>query len=184
MRAVARTLDTGAASLYRYLRTRDELVELMVEQVNGEFDLADPDQRPWLDQMVDLAHQARSIYRRHPWMLQALDTTPALGPHGLAYLDHALAVLGPTGADGRTKLEAIGVFSALVRLLCKQEHDERRAQAAPSTQQAKVTAQLTAAASAGSYPYLAAALADAGPTDDQFDRMLRRVVAGLLVTGD
>ncbi|HET8599808.1 MAG TPA: TetR/AcrR family transcriptional regulator [Segeticoccus sp.] len=180
MRALARALGTGAASLYRYLRTREELLELMVEEVNGEFDLGEPDRRPWLDQMMDLAQQARCIYRRHPWMLQALDTTPALGPHGLAYLDHALAVLAPTGADGRTKLEAIGVFSALVRLLCKQEHDQRRADVAPSAQQTKLTAQLTAAASTGSYPHLTAALADAGPTDDQFDRILRRVTTGLL----
>lgn len=66
-------------------------------------------------------------------MLEAPDTTPALGPNGLAYLDYALAVFAPTGADGRTKLEAIGVFSALVRVLCKQEHDQRRAEAGTSS---------------------------------------------------
>lgn len=156
----------------------------MVEEVNGEFEYAEPDGRPWLDQMVDLAHQARSIYRRHPWMLEALDTRPALGPHGLAYLDHALAVLAPTGTNGGTKLEAIGVFSAVVRLLCKQDHDARLAGTPTSAQPSWVTEQLTAATSTGLYPHLTAALTDVGPTDDQFDRILRRVTAGLLTSGN
>lgn len=179
MRAVARSINTGAASLYRYLDTRQDLLELMVEEVNGEFEFTGSDERPWLDQMIDLAHQARRIYRRHPWLLEALDTTPGLGPNALAYLDHALGILSPTGADGPTKLEAIGVFSGLVRLLCKQEHDQKRAAAAATP--GPRTTQLTGAEYAdSSYPHLAAALADAGPAGDQFDRILRRVLTGLL----
>ena len=180
MRALAGAIDTGAASLYRYVSTRDELLELMVEEVNGEFELGAPDREPWMDQIIDLAHQSRAIYRRHPWMLEALDTTPALRPNGYAYLDYALAVLAPTGADGRTKLEAIAVFSGLVRLLCKQELDQPSTDRVPSADQAALTAHLTDVASTGSYPHLAAALSNGSPIDDQFDRILRRVITGLL----
>ncbi|MBA4608256.1 TetR/AcrR family transcriptional regulator [Aeromicrobium sp. Marseille-Q0843] len=181
MRAVAGSIGTGAASLYRYVSTRHELIELMVEEVNGEFELQRSTTRSWLDHMLDLARQAQAIYRRHPWMLEALDSTPALGDNGLAFLDHALAVLAGTGADGRTRLEAVGVFNALVRMLCKQEHDQRRAAPADPGGTA-LTTQLTAITSTGSYPHLAAALADTGPgpTDDQFERILRRVITGLL----
>lgn len=181
MRAVAQSLGTGAASLYRYLSTRDELVALMVDEVNGEFVLPVPGRGRWEDQLLDLAHQARAIYRRHPWMVDALDTTPALGPNACAYLDVALAVLGPTGTDGGTKLEAIGVFNGLVRLLCKNERDQRTAaESDPATQTAVADRLAAAASAAASYPHLAAALADAGPPDDQFDRVLRRVLSGLL----
>lgn len=180
MRSVATAIGTGAASLYRYVTTRDELVELMVDRVNGEFELGVPDDRPWPDQLLDLASQARGIYRRHPWMLDALEVTPALGPHGLAYLDHALAILRPTGADGRSKLEAIGVFSGLVRLLCKQERDQAPASRSPSRQQERLVHQLGAAAATGRYPDLAAALAGAGAAEHQFERILRGVVTGLL----
>jgi AcrR family transcriptional regulator len=184
MRSVARAIGTGAASLYRYVTTRDELVEIMVELVNGEFELDGPSDRPWVDQMLDLATQAREIYRRHPWMLEALDVAPALGPHGLAYLDYALAILRPTGADGRSKLEAVGVFSGLVRLLCRQERDQALASRSPSRQQERLAHQLGPAAATGRYPDLAAALAGAGGTEQQFERILRRVVAGLLASDD
>lgn len=179
MRSVAHSLGTGAASLYRYIGTRDELLALMIDEVNGEFGLQ-PDQRSWEDQMLDLAHEARAIYRRHPWMLEAVNTTPALGPNGCAYLDHTLAVLAPTRADGGTMLEAIGVFSGLVRILCKQEHDQRRADETHRATQTVLTDHLSELASSGSYPHLAAALADARPPDDQFDRILRRALSGLL----
>ena len=179
MRSVAQSLDTGAASLYRYISTRDELLALMVDEVNGEFGLHGPDRRSWEDQMVELAHQARAIYRRHPWLIEALNTTPALGPNGCAYLDHAIAVLAPTGADGGTMLEAVGVFNGLIRLLCKEERDQRLAGQTESD--TALADHLSAVASpTGPYPHLAAALADTGRPEDQFDRVLRRVLKGLL----
>ena len=36
MRAVATALGTGAGSLYRYLSSRDDLLDLMVDRVAGE----------------------------------------------------------------------------------------------------------------------------------------------------
>lgn len=181
MRSVAQSLDTGAASLYRYISTRGELLALMVDEVNGEFALHGPDRRSWEAQMLELAHQARAIYRRHPWLIDALNTTPALGPNGCAFLDHAIAVLAPTRADGGTMLEAVGVFNGLARLLCKEERDQRLAAETEAHAALALADQLSAVASpTGPYPHLAAALADTGPPDDQFDRVLRRVLSGLL----
>lgn len=184
MRAIAQALGTGAASLYRYISTRDELLALMVDEVNGEFSLRAPGQRPWPDQMLDLAHEARDIYRRHPWMIEALDTTPVLGPNGYAYLDLSLAVLAPTRADGRTMLEAVGVFNGLVRMLCKQERDQLPTDEADSAPQAALADPLAVfPPSDAPYPHIAAAMADAGTSADQFDRILRRVIIGLLPDG-
>src|SRR5215470_1669238 len=41
MRSAAAAIGTAPASLYRYVATRDELVELMADQVYGEFSYAE-----------------------------------------------------------------------------------------------------------------------------------------------
>lgn len=107
MRSVAQALGTSAASLYRYVSNREDLVALMSDEASGELDLHGPDERPWMDQMLDLANDMRSLYRRHPWMLVVSGTSPEPGPNAVAYLEHALAVLAPAQADGGAKLEAL-----------------------------------------------------------------------------
>ena len=42
MRSVAAAIGTAPASLYRYVATREELVELMADQVYGEFRYSGP----------------------------------------------------------------------------------------------------------------------------------------------
>ncbi len=42
MRSVAAAIGAAPASLYRYVATRDELVELMADQVYGEYRYAEP----------------------------------------------------------------------------------------------------------------------------------------------
>lgn len=189
MRAVAQTVGAGAASLYRYVATRDELLELMVDEVNGEFELSRPLEGSWLEQMLELAHQARGIYRRHPWMIEALDTTPTLGPQGCRYLENCLAVLSSTAATGREQLEAVAVFGGLVRLLAKAEQDQEIGSGTePLPQVVARHARLSAVAADGDHPHLAEALAEADSKgagsahEDQSDRILRRVLTGLVAT--
>src|SRR4051812_33820107 len=67
MRRVAADLSSGTASLYRYVASRDELLDLMIDEVHGE---AGP---PALtgDWRLDLTHVAqdvRATLLRHPWL--------------------------------------------------------------------------------------------------------------------
>src|SRR5580658_4772749 len=92
MRRVAAELGTGAASLYRYLDTRDDLLDLMIDATGAEYVLAAPD-GDWLAGLLEVGEQARAIIRRHPWLASLVITRPELGPNGLALLEHVLAVL-------------------------------------------------------------------------------------------
>src|ERR1039457_7550624 len=49
MRSAASAIGTAPASLYRYVATRDELVELMADQVYGEYVYEPPSGRPVAD---------------------------------------------------------------------------------------------------------------------------------------
>ena len=69
MRSAAAAIGTAPASLYRYVATRDELVELMADQVYGEFSYQPPSGQPVAD-LLGIARQARAVYHRHPWLLE------------------------------------------------------------------------------------------------------------------
>lgn len=175
MRAVAAALGTGPASLYRYVRTRDELVELMVDTAHGEIIRAPAPAGDWPDGLLALARQSRGVYLRHPWLLETAETPRPLGPNAAAYLDRALGALEAADADTRTKLETIGVLNALVVMLARAEL------AGP----APAAGSLERLAADGRHPHLAAALADSSPAPPEdpgaaFDRVVSRVLTGLI----
>src|SRR5205814_2045275 len=79
MRHLAADLDTGTTTLYRYVTGRDELLELMVDAVNGgtgsEGDLARPI-ADWRDGLRRVAEGARTRLLDHPWLASQLLTRP------------------------------------------------------------------------------------------------------------
>jgi AcrR family transcriptional regulator len=92
MRRVAAELGTGAASLYRYVESREDLLDLMTDATGGEYELAPP-AGDWLADLVALGEQARVIFRRHRWLAGLTMTRPVIGPNGTALIEHFLTLL-------------------------------------------------------------------------------------------
>ena len=67
MRAMAAELGVGAASLYRYVARKDELIDLMVDAVMGS-DLQFEVRGDWREDLRSFAHGLRAMTLRHPWM--------------------------------------------------------------------------------------------------------------------
>src|ERR1700683_5019293 len=63
MRRLAAELGTGAASLYRYVETREDLLDLMTDATGAEYEPAEPT-GDWLADLIALGEQTRSIFRR------------------------------------------------------------------------------------------------------------------------
>jgi hypothetical protein len=168
--------------------TRDELLELMIDRANGEISYAALGSGHWLDDLLALARQSRSVYLAHPWLLDATATRTPMGPHAVTYLERALAALADLDVSPRTKLEAIAILNAVVSSLTRAEITQRLVgQTIPQWQQAKAE-YLTQVAMAGHHPHLAAALtgqpAEAEESLESFDRILTRVLTGLLQPDD
>jgi AcrR family transcriptional regulator len=193
MRSVAAAIGTGPASLYRYVTTRDEILELMADEAAGEYHFAattpSPPQPP-LAGLLELAHQARQIFRRHPWLLDlpAAGTLP--GPNAIDFTEHVLAVLDGTPLTSAARLELVGIFTGLVRLLTRTEADLQRAGQQLAQWQGALAGYLASAVADGRRPHLAAALTGASTeqtevppaADDPFDQTLTRLLTGLLVS--
>ncbi|CAL9478911.1 TetR/AcrR family transcriptional regulator C-terminal domain-containing protein [Streptomyces sp. Tu 3180] len=181
MRRVAAQVGAGVMSLYSYAPDRETLVELMVDHVSGELSPAAPPTGDWRADLKAVAHLQRSHMLRHPWLPAALATHRTPGPNTLAFLEHALAVLRPTGLDGGTKLEIFAQLTAFVA--GHVAHEIAQAAASRSSGRAAAEARYLAAVAAdGHHPELAEALASPGRSltpEATFTRFLDRLVDGL-----
>ncbi|MFJ3876521.1 TetR/AcrR family transcriptional regulator [Streptomyces sp. NPDC090077] len=81
MRKLGAEMGTAATSLYRHVANKDELIELVVDEVYGELELPAPG-RPdeWREALGQCGHGLRAMVLRHPWVASVL------GQVGLAYL--------------------------------------------------------------------------------------------------
>ncbi|KOG22874.1 TetR/AcrR family transcriptional regulator C-terminal domain-containing protein [Streptomyces viridochromogenes] len=80
MRKLATRLNAGAASLYRHVATKDELMELAVDEVAAETHVPPADSPEWRAAAAEAAGSFRATALRHPWL------SSVLGQAGLAYL--------------------------------------------------------------------------------------------------
>lgn len=184
MRKVAAAIGAGAASLYRYVASHDELLEVMVDRVAGEYDLS-PSSEPAADQLLGLALQGRRIMHRHPWLPPLLLTRPSLGPNTLAYLECALESMAGVDLPEPRKLEAIASLTAITSAFVQNELSAIPAVESAGTEPA-VPSHLAAALASGQFPRLARAMLDARPArepaDDVFSGLVRRQLRGEGIT--
>ncbi|MEW2046567.1 TetR/AcrR family transcriptional regulator C-terminal domain-containing protein [Streptomyces sp. NPDC005476] len=80
MRKLGARLNAGATSLYRHVATKDELMELAVDEVAAEIHVPSADGADWRAAVTGAASSFRATALRHPWL------SSVLGQAGLAYL--------------------------------------------------------------------------------------------------
>ncbi len=168
MRRLADTLGVSAAGLYRYVDSREVLIDLTVDELVGELRHPAPT-GDWLADIVGLARQQRALYAAHPWLSHAVAGVRRLGPRTLDHFEWGLAVLEPLTAPTATKMEALALANGLASLFAGAAHAGSGANALGGLV-------------ATQHPRLAAALAAAAatPPADPFERALTSLLTGLL----
>lgn len=99
VRRVAETLQLSAMSLYTYVPSKAELVDLMLDRVAGEAEEPSGPTVGWRDKLEQLARQGWARAQRHPWILQVGMRRPPLGPHILTRAEATLAAIDGLGLD-------------------------------------------------------------------------------------
>ena len=191
MRRIARDLGVGTMSLYWYVASKDELLALMIDTVEGEFEIPSPSGN-WRADLTQAANNIRAVLIRHGWMANFIGHRRSIGPNELVHLENSLATLA--GADlGLDLDDALRILMAVETYVLgfaqrdqqelRVEHDtaERLAANPESSvlhQVSEYTDQLKAT---GRYPLLARLFEDSPVLgrDERFDYGLQRLLDGI-----
>ncbi|GGT41377.1 TetR/AcrR family transcriptional regulator [Streptomyces purpureus] len=184
MRRIAADIGCGTMSLYNYVPRKEDLYELMVDAISGEYDADVPPSGDWRADMRAVARQTRGIMHRHPWVIRLMSTGYAYGPNALRFLEYCLGCLDGVDLPGGAKMELIATVNGTVMTLVANELAiAERTRSLPwsaERERAVRTAYLMGRLAGGGYPRLAAVLIEAGAEtlgiEEIFDRTLNRVL--------
>jgi AcrR family transcriptional regulator len=111
MRTLAARLGVVPGALYRHVRNKEQLHDLVLDGVLAEVDCTVEAGTPWTDRLTTIANRLRIVLEAHPGVAGILKLRDPLGPHSL---DLAEALLAPLQAAGFPAREAGLAYFALV----------------------------------------------------------------------
>ena len=117
MRTLGQRLGAGATSLYRHVASKDELIELVTDEVYGELDVPEiTDPASWRLALHVNAHSLRQVGLRHMWLMNVLGQVGLnyLGPNVVSVTRRSLAILTTAGFDMHESARAMSTVSSYV----------------------------------------------------------------------
>jgi AcrR family transcriptional regulator len=140
MRRIAREVGAGAMSLYWYVASKEELLDLMLDAIEAEIEVPEPT-GDWRADLGAFAHRTRAALRQHRWAVEFIGTRPPSGPNDVRNLERLLSLLDGIGVEDYHVI--MGVFMTVATFVIGaviREAQEVRFQA----EQERVEAGLTA----------------------------------------
>jgi AcrR family transcriptional regulator len=101
MRSLAARLGVVPGAVYHYVRNKQQLQDLVLDNVLAEVDVHLDPSMGWADQLKALAHRLRRVLEAHPGVAGILKTRDPLGPHSLALAEAFLEPLQAAGFGDR-----------------------------------------------------------------------------------
>ncbi|MGH3784497.1 MAG: TetR/AcrR family transcriptional regulator [Pseudonocardiaceae bacterium] len=97
MRTLGARLGVVPGALYRHVRSKEQLQDLIVDGVLAEVDGEVNHALPWTEQIKTLARRLQKVLKDHPGVGGLLKTRDPLGPHSLALAEAFLRPLHNAG---------------------------------------------------------------------------------------
>jgi AcrR family transcriptional regulator len=186
MAAVAHELGPYTPmALYRYVLSKEGLVDLMLDEVVGEVVVPSAPGPDWRADLWTSASSTWDMAMRHPWYAALVHSRPPLGPNALHRTERMLAILtarGATVAEAMTYAATIDVHvvGSALQAAAEVALQKRHGLTDPDDVAAAITA-LKDVVAPGSYPILAAWMAAPVPLSprDQFELGLTFLLDGI-----
>jgi AcrR family transcriptional regulator len=171
IRRVAAALQARPMGLYSFFDRKDELIDLMTDEVLAGAVLHDVP-AGWRAGLSALASATRDVCTAHPWLVVA-GMRPKLGPNAIRHFEQSLqAVAGLDISPGRKLaiLRAVDTYAlGYVQVALAQQQAHRREGRSSREWQDSARAYLARLADSGDYPQLAALGTDTLLRDEDDD---------------
>ena len=182
IRKIAAQLASSPMSLYHYVPSKRELLNLMLDAANAVFEWPARTITDWRGVLRHFAWESRRCLKRHPWVNQLRASDPEYGPESIRVLEWLLTSLSRVGLDLRTAIRVIGVLYVFVNGFVAAEGSEssagkRKERRASVNQPAFANAILAT----GKYPHVKrfVEMNAEVPEDRGFERALTIVLNGV-----
>ncbi|MDO9181306.1 MAG: TetR/AcrR family transcriptional regulator [Bacteriovorax sp.] len=96
MRQVAQSLGVEAMSLYKYVSSKDDLLDGLVEIVAFQMDVPALDSG-WKEAMLLRSHSERRILNLHPWATSLFESRSGTGPTRLSHQERLIGIIRRAG---------------------------------------------------------------------------------------
>jgi AcrR family transcriptional regulator len=100
MRNVATRLGVGAMTLYHYVPSKHDLLDLMFDQVMSELLLPEPLPGDWRAAITAIAQRTREVWAQHPWLASSIGARSGFGPNAMRHVEQSLAAVAGLGLEG------------------------------------------------------------------------------------
>jgi AcrR family transcriptional regulator len=184
IRRVAAALQTRPMDLYGYFARKDELIDLMVDEVIAGAVL-DEIPRDWRDALTAIARALRAVCLAHPWVVTAAGRQALLGPNVMRHVEQSLEATAALGIDPAKRLaiwRAVDSYTlGHAHIRPGRDHSDGNTANDPGWRPA-AEAYLQGLAASGNFPNLAAVGA-AGLLHNQYDELTFETGLGWLLTG-
>ncbi|MGC5345087.1 TetR/AcrR family transcriptional regulator [Streptomyces sp. DT24] len=136
MRRLAAELDVTAMSLYWYVDTKDDLLELALDSVHSEIE-SPGENTDWRVGLRELAASYRGLLVRHVWVSSLIGHFLNIGPHAMLFAYSVQDVVRATGLPPRQRTGALSaVFQFVYGFGTIEGHFAQHAAAAGLSQDA------------------------------------------------
>jgi AcrR family transcriptional regulator len=182
MRRLADELDTGPASLYWHVGSKDGLLELIFDHVIGEVEMPEPEPERWQEQLKEVARAGRAMILRHRDIVRISIGRIPMGPNALRVSEGIFAILRAGGVPDELAVTGHHLLFALVNGFTLDETTDLAEIESPMDEQlANAARDYVAALPVAQFPNLVAVAKHFGQSDNDqsFDLLIDLFVDGL-----
>ena len=188
MRKLAQRLGVATMATYRYVSSKDDLYELMLDACHAELRLDQEALSNWRTALNDFAEAIRNMIIQHPWVTQLPELLPGnLTPHFVEVVEQVLAALSALEIDVDSKMAMLASTSAFVHSaaaaeVAQQQLKQRHGWKDDEERRSAYHPYMSRLTGSGDYPHLADYLVNGTNRDDgewQFEFGLQCLLDGM-----